>query len=188
MRNTNSKSSTLVHNQLKAVSVLHPVSLRVALMTMTGYHYSLPLLSSMGNINYLLFYVELGHMTCLPNKIWVQGETLKGMVKWLAHSLMFLTSTQRTTALRGIYQQKTSEPNWWLRSEAPQLTYRRFREKNSSMTILRHWNVREAICYTAFHSTKNWLAQACYLLISVCRWRSPTAEELCNLTNAIQLN
>lgn len=40
--------------------------------------------------NYWLFHVELGRMTCLPNKMWVQVETLEGIAKGLAHSLQFL--------------------------------------------------------------------------------------------------
>lgn len=63
-------------------------------------------------------------------------ETLEEIAKWLAHSLLFLTSTQRTTALRGTDRWSRSEPNCGLRSEAQQLAYRYSGVKNPSMIVI----------------------------------------------------
>lgn len=89
MRNNNERY-TLVYDQLRAASVLHPLSLKGSPMTATWLLLLTLFFLPWEMYNYLLFHVELGRMTCLPNKMWVQVETLEGIAKWLAHSLQFL--------------------------------------------------------------------------------------------------
>lgn len=136
MRNNNERY-TLVYDRLRAASVLHPLSPKGSPMTATRL-LLFTLSSSFHGKCIITYYFMLNlavWFVCLI-KMWVQVETLEGIAKWLAHSLQFLTSTQRTTALRGTDRWSRFEPNCRLRSEAQQLAYRYSGMKNQSMIII----------------------------------------------------